>query len=343
MSDPLSSQALGPVSPSLLTRLACPLRVAFEQAGVGGSAGPSEAAALGTVAHRAIELALEGDELGEAWARGCAEEQARSGSDPMDYAPARRTLLRLKKHLPRLLELLSTMPDSRRLSETWLETADVALGGKPDLIAVSPDNLAMVIDYKSGLVSDEEGVKSAYVRQLLFYGALVDECLVATPVMLALLSLREGVVQVEPSVEGMAEVATLARAARLEFNERVPGPQPGEPSEENCQWCRFAARCSAFWQAVEPHWTDAVGDSVRGTVEADPEHATTGVTTLQVRVEHGPLAGSMAILAGIPTPLVASAGVGSVVSVLDLQARSEDPLVLTWTNRATSLARIVVS
>ena len=99
----------------------------------------------------------------------------------MDYPAARRTLLRLKKHVPRLLELLSTMPDSRRLSETWLETADVALGGKPDLIAISPDNLALVIDYKSGLVSDDEGVKSAYVRQLLFYGVLVDECSTGDP------------------------------------------------------------------------------------------------------------------------------------------------------------------
>ena len=338
MSNPLSSQALGPVSPALLTRLACPLRVAFEQAGTCGSAEPSEAAALGTVAHRAIELALQGDELNDAWAQGCAEEQARSGADPMEYPAARRTLLRLKKHLPRLLELLGTMPDSRRLSETWLETADVALGGKPDLVAISPDNLALVIDYKSGLVSDEEGVKSAYVRQLLFYGVLVDECLTATPVMLALLSLREGVVQVEPSTEGMAEVATLARAARLEFNQRVPGAQPAEPSEENCQWCRFAARCNAFWQAVEPHWAVAVGDAVRGTVEADPEHS----TTLRVMVEHGPLAGSMAILAGIPSHLVASAAIGSVVSVLDLRARSEDPLVLTWTNRAASLSRITV-
>jgi hypothetical protein len=64
---------------------------------------------------------------------------------------------------------------------------------------------------------------------------------------------------------------------------------------------------------------------------------------LRVMVEHGPLAGSMAILAGIPSHLVASAAIGSVVSVLDLRARSEDPLVLTWTNRATSLSRIVVS
>jgi hypothetical protein len=261
----------------------------------------------------------------------------------MEYPAARRTLLRLKKHLPRLLELLSTMPDSRRLSEAWLETTDVALGGKPDLVAISPANLALVIDYKSGLVSDDEGVTSAYVRQLLFYGVLVRECLMATPVMLALLSLREGLVQVVPSAEGMAEVADMARAARHEFNQRVPGAQPAEPSEENCQWCRFAARCSAFWQAVEPHWAVGVGAAVRGTVEADPERAATGVTTLQVMVEHGPLAGSVAILAGIPSHLIASVAIGSVVSVLDLHPRSDDPLVLTWTNRATSLSRIAVS
>jgi hypothetical protein len=343
MSEPLNSQALGPVSPSLLTRLACPLQVAFEQAGTRGSAEPSEAAALGTVAHRTIDLALAGDDVDDAWGQGCAEEQTRRGTDPMSYPAARRTLLRLKKHLPRLLELLSTMPDSRRLSETWLETADSALGGQPDLIAISPDDLAMVVDYKSGLVTDDDGVKSAYARQLLFYGVLTNECLGVTPVMLALLSLREGVVQVEPAAGDMAEVAALARAARLDYNQRVPGAQPANASEENCQWCRHAARCSAFWQGVEPHWAGSVGETVRGRVEVEPEHAATGVSTLQVVVEQGPQVGSTAILAGIPSGLVANAVVGSVISALDLRARSEDPLVLTWTNRATSLRRIAVS
>jgi len=303
----MSSQALGPVSPSLLTRLACPLRVAFEQTWGRRSREPSEAAVLGTVAHRTIELALDRSEVNDAWAQGCAEEQARSGTDPMSYPAARRTLLRLKKHLPRLLELLNTMPDSRRLSETWLETADSALGGQADLIAISTDNLAMVIDYKSGLVTDDDGVKSAYVRQLLFYGVLASECLGVTPVMLALLSLREGVVQVEPAAEGMAEVAALARAGRLDYNQRVPGSQPANASEENCKWCPYAARCSAFWQGVEPHWAGSVGETVRGRVAADPEHAATGVTTMQVVVEHGPRAGSTAILAGIPSGLVANA------------------------------------
>jgi hypothetical protein len=317
--------------------------VAFEQAGRGGSAESSEAAVLGTVAHRAIELVLAGNAIDDAWNQGCTEQQARSGADPMDYPAARRTLLRLKKHVPSLMELLSTMPNSRRLSETWLETADMALGGQPDLVAIGPDDVAMVVDYKSGMVSDDEGVKATYIRQLVFYGVLVYECLQATPVMLALLSLREGVVQVEPTSEGMAEVAALARAARLEYNERVPGAQPANASLENCRWCRHAARCSAFWHEVEPHWSASVGETVRGRVEVEPEHATTGVTTLQVTVEHGRLAGSKAILAGIPSRLVASAVVGSVVSALDLRTRSEDPLVLTWTSRADSLSRIAVS
>lgn len=325
MSEPLNSQALGPVSPSLLARLACPLRVAFEQAGSGGSAESSEAAALGVVAHRAIELTLGGNGLEAAWEQGCNEQQGRSGVDPMDYPAARRTLLRLKKHLPRLLDLLATMPETRRLSETWLVTDDQALGGQPDLVAIDPDNLAMVVDYKSGLVSDDEGVKAAYVRQLLFYGVLVSECLHATPVMLALLSLREGVVQVEPTAQGMVEVAALARAARVEYNQRVPGTQPASASEENCQWCRYAAGCGAFWQEVQPDWSASVGKTIRGRVEAEPEHATTGVTTLQVMVEHGPLAGSIAILAGIPSGLVAGAAAGSPISVLDLRTQSEDP------------------
>jgi hypothetical protein len=343
MCEPMSSQALGPVSPSLLARLVCPLRVAFEQAGSGGGAESSEAAALGTVAHRAIELTLGGSRLEAAWEQGCNEQRDRSGVDPMDYPAARRTLLRLKKHLPRLLDLLAFMPDARRSSETWLVTDDQALGGQPDLVAIDSDNLAMVVDYKSGLVSDDEGVKAAYVRQLLFYGVLISECLHATPVMLALLSLREGVVQIEPTAQGMAEVATLARAARLEYNRRVPGTQPASASEENCHWCRYAARCGAFWQEVQPDWSASVGEVIRGRVEAQPEHATTGVTTLRVLVERGPLAGSIAVLAGIPSVLVAEAAVGSSISVLDLRTQSADPLVLTWTNRATSLSRIAVT
>lgn len=342
MSEPVSSKALGPVSPSLLTRLACPLRVAFEQAGSGGRAEPSEAAALGTVAHRAIELTVGGNGLEAAWEQGCIEQRDRSGIDPMNYPAARRTLLRLKKHLPQLLDLLAAMPHAQRLSETWLVTDDQALGGQPDLVAIDLDNLAMVVDYKSGLVSDDEGVKATYVRQLLFYGVLISECLQATPVMLALLSLREGVVQVEPTAEGIAQLATIARAARLEYNQRVPGTQPASASEENCQWCRYAARCSAFWQGVQPDWS-SVGEAIRGTVEAEPEHAMTGVTTLQVIVEHGPLTGSIAILAGIPSGLVAGAAVGSLISVLDLRIQSEDPLVLTWTSKATSLPRITVT
>ena len=228
MNDPMNSQALGPVSPSLLTRLACPLRVAFGQAGTGATANSSEAAVLGTVAHRAIEQVLDGSDLDEAWVQGCSEELARTGVDPMELPAARRTLLRLNKHVAQLLELLSTKPELSRLSEAWLETNDGELGGQPDLVAVGPDNLAMVIDYKSGLVSDDEGIKANYVRQLLFYGALVYECLQATPFMLALLSLREGVVQVEPTPEGMAEVARFARAERVQYNQLGWRNRPGE-------------------------------------------------------------------------------------------------------------------
>ncbi|MGH9055969.1 MAG: hypothetical protein ACRDYY_08935, partial [Acidimicrobiales bacterium] len=75
---------------------------------------------------------------------------------------------------------------------------------------------------------------------------------------------------------------------------------------------------------------------------SDPEHAVTGVTTLKVQVDGGPLAGSTVILAGIPSNLVAHASVGSRVGVLDLRTQSEEPRVLTWTNRASSLSRITV-
>jgi hypothetical protein len=341
MAQPSSSRELGPVSPSLLARLACPLRVAFEQASIGGDAPASDAATLGTVAHRAIQLTLDEHLLDEAWLQACSEEQTRSGTDPTTLPAARRTLLRLKKHVPRLVDLLERLPYPRRLSETWFETADGALGGKPDLVAIG-DDAALVIDYKTGLVTSDEGVESTYVRQLLFYGALVQECLHAVPAMLALLSLREGVVEVQPTPEATAAVAAESRESRSEFNRRAPGSQPANPSQENCRWCGHASECGPFWEAVEPHWQSVVGGVVRGNVDAEPEHATSGVTTLQVAVDAGPHAGARAILTGIPTELVARASIGSTVSLLDLRTRSEDPLVLTWTNRASALLRIAV-
>lgn len=330
------------MSPSLLSRLACPLRVAFEQASTGGSSSTSDAATLGTVAHRSIELVLNGEDLAIAWERACTEEQVRIGAHPGTLPAARRTLLRLSRHVPRLLELLSDGTHPSQLSEAWLETADGALSGQPDLVALSSDRSAIVIDYKTGVVTTDEGIKSTYERQLLFYGALVRECLDATPILLALLSLREGVVEITPSPAAMAQIATEARDSRADFNQRVPGEQPANASEENCRWCRHAADCSAFWATVDPTWSASVGAAVRGTVEMEPERAANGLTTLQVLVDDGPFAGLRAILSGVPTELASRASIGSVMSALDLRTRSEDPLVLMWTNRATTLSRVSV-
>ena len=77
-------------------------------------------------AHRVIELALEGTELGAAWAKGAPRNRLGAGLIHWITRPHGGRFE--AKQVPRLLELLSTMPGSRRLSETWLETADVALG-----------------------------------------------------------------------------------------------------------------------------------------------------------------------------------------------------------------------
>jgi hypothetical protein len=134
--------------------------------------------------------------------------------------------------------------------EDWLETEDGALGGMPDLVVLPGDDTALVIDYKTGLVTDDTAVKVGYVQQLLFYGALVSERLGAVPFALALLSLREGLVEVEADPAAMREVAARARSLRVAYNSRVPDAQPASPSEENCQWCPYAARCTLFWEAV---------------------------------------------------------------------------------------------
>ena len=65
----LASRPLGPLSPSLLEQLTCPLRVAFTQsrAGPQRSRRQTAPALIGDIAHDTIEAALQGAEINHAW------------------------------------------------------------------------------------------------------------------------------------------------------------------------------------------------------------------------------------------------------------------------------------
>ena len=342
MTCPEGSELLGPVSPSLLSRLNCPLRISFEQQSRGARSSHGAAAILGTVAHETIRLVLAGNLLTNAWVQACQLEANRTRSDPASFPAARRTFLRLQNHVPVLMEFIKSRPEATIVSETPMESPDGAIAGIPDLVLLTDGEAsAIVIDYKTGLVSDELGINSTYANQLLLYGALVTECLDAKTVELALFSLREGLVRIETGGDLIAASAAHARATRDSFNARVPGPQPANPTPDNCKWCPYAPRCEAFWNSFGPEWIQAVGVAVKGIVQSEPEHSASGTTTVKLSVTNGP--SDTSIVSGIPTEYVSRAVIGTEVRALDLNAKSNDPLILSWTNRANLLRRIVVS
>src|SRR5438477_12981868 len=98
MTPPVTSRALTTISPTRLERLlACPLRVAFEQAQPrGASAEVSPWALVGLVVHRTIELCLADRPplLDNAWEQAC-DEMSNEGTDPRTAPNARRSRLRL--------------------------------------------------------------------------------------------------------------------------------------------------------------------------------------------------------------------------------------------------------
>lgn len=325
MTGPNGSRPIEAVSPSLLERLDCPLRVAFSQS-AGDRHWPlrkATPALLGEVAHDTIEAVLKGTEVDRAWATAVESRRSADVQSPAELPTARRTLLRIRKRLPALLQVLDEVgPDANLLIEHELETSDGQLRGRPDLIAHGSETL--VVDFKSGLVEDRSEIRANYRRQLLLYGALVYECLGLSAQRLLLFSLRQGLIDVPADLAIMEATAAEARRLRGDFNKRTPGPQPGRPSPTTCQFCPHAANCDEFWAAVDKNWESTVGLAVRGSLQRIPESSAWGQSTLTIEVHDGPLSGQVVQVNGIAGDLVANAIVGDLVAAIDLRPLTDD-------------------
>ena len=343
MTGPIASRPLGPLSPSLLEQLTCPLRVAFTQSR-GGREWPhrqTTPSLLGDIAHETIEAALRGTEIDHAWT-AASESRTAAGIASANALPtARRMRLRIRRRLPALLRELGEIgPRVELLTEHELKTADGEIRGRPDLIACGTETL--VVDYKSGLVEHDSEIRASYRRQLLLYGALVHECLGLIANRLLLFSLRQGIIDVPADLVAMQETAAQARQARNDYNKRTPGPQPGHPAPTTCQYCPHAPVCDPFWDAVDETWEPEVGLAVRGHLHSHPENSAWGQSALTVEVDSGPLAGRVVHINGIAGDLIAHATVGNRVAAIGLRPLGEDPVVLSCSSNPDN-QRVTVS
>lgn len=332
MTPPVTSEPLVTISPARLERLlACPLRVAFEQARPGGRpAQPSPWALVGLAVHRTIDLCL-GDppvELRDAWQHAC-EELAQNGTDPRTAPNARRTLLRLERRLPDLLGYISARGPVETLREHVLESSDGIVTGQVDLIILG--ERPSVVDHKTGVVETNGLPRSNYERQLAVYAWLVQEAFGVDVSDAALFSLRDGIVQLDVSAHVRNDIVADGLRARQSYNDRAPGVQLATPSDQACGSCPFVGPCDPAWAALRTGKVERFGwgEAVRARVRAPMVMAAGGVTALPLDIETGTVEG-MAVLTDVPASVSGPITVGDQLAAWRVAKRSDEPLTLTW-------------
>lgn len=330
MPAPSTSMPLAVLSPSKIERLiACPLRIAFEQARPPGSANSPEPSALvGLAVHRAIELFLRGAELQRAWEQAC-EELAEGGGDPRYVPTARRARLRLERRLPDLLLFIESRGPSELLLEHRLASADGSVVGRLDLLVLG--QRPCVIDFKTGLVDVEGVLDTSHLRQLALYVWLAATHLQRIDVGAAWFSLRQGIVEVDAPHNQSAAVVRLALAARHSYNERAPGPQPATPSTSGCGRCESVGHCHDGWNGLRDGRVERFGwgEAGRALISGPVVVADNGSAAVPIDVTDGTITG-LGTLVDVPHMLVRGLDTGDRLSIWRVAKRADEPLALAW-------------
>ena len=314
--------------------------MAFDQAnGPGRRSGGNPAALVGTAVHRCIEALLRdrSQTLEGAWELTC-RTMATEGSDPTQAPSSRRAFSRLRRRVPALLELVDNAEwTGEPLIEEFLASSDGMFEGIPDLVLVGQRRL-LVIDYKSGFVSDDGGVDEDYSDQLLLYAHLCVETCGTGSADACLLSLREGLVPVDVSEEQRNKYVRRAIDEIRAFDQRVPGPQPAMPSEDTCHWCNHVCACDQVWdeigrgQVLEP-WG---GHALEGKLLNSPTMARNDLSAARIRVERGTVTGDVTI-SDIPRGPTGELSEGSRVRIVGLRQFRDDAQGLAWVDRKSRL------
>ncbi len=333
---PTTSVALEAISPTMCVRLACPARVAFRQGARRRASTSSDAAIIGSIAHRAIELAIKGQSVDNAWSNAVTESVGR-GKRPDTLPRLRRAQLRYQMRVADALAFTEGVDESNIHCEETLHNSDGTLEGTPDLVVVRADGCD-VVDFKTGLVIDldEEMPKADYARQIRIYAHLAAVTYGAPAARGVLLSSRQGRVDVDVSAGLIDEAVREALDRRQSFNHRAPGAQPPRAGEATCQWCEHQVICDGFWAAVDDASSGLAGAALRGTIRSAPERSQNALLAVQIEVSLGADPDTVATIAEIPIGDATDWAVGDEISVTSLRRRSLEHDVYTCTPRSAT-------
>ena len=285
----------------------------------------SHAAVVGIAVHSAMQQVIgEGANPREAWDATCATTL---GTALSEISGMRRIANRFIRRATLVTDYVSSLSlISKPILEQQMTSSDGTIAGTPDLVLDTDDGL-IVLDYKSGLVTNKNIVKTEYERQLQIYAALASDVLRRPVSRVILFSFKEQDPFTEVSVEPMPQksLIDLVRENRDRFNERVPGQQPAKPSPPTCQWCPHQEHCPAFWDAVTDTWHEHLnGTAVSGIITTSPELAAIGKCAVHVETDAGTLAHGKYLLTHLPGWVAVQGAISSRLSAVRLGTRKAD-------------------
>lgn len=153
-----------------------------------------------------------------------------------------------------------------RLAEETFATRDGKITGRPDLVDVES---ALVVDYKTGSVTDPTTPTESEARQLRLYAHLAAENGVA--VRTGAIERPDGTrAEIAISGEEADEEGRRAREALDGINRLSGSPfeAAAQPSAGSCRHCPCIPFCPAFWNESDPSWSSECGTHVEGVVES---------------------------------------------------------------------------
>ena len=149
-----------------------------------------------------------------------------------------------------------------RGEEKWLESLDLRLGGKADLIRDAGGGVVEIVDFKSGAVKDPDGqLKWSYQLQLQAYGLMLLESEPDIELRLVVDNGREH--RVDSTHDALL-------SAKSEITERLRGlPPAGEVATaglaqpgEACWGCPIRPSCSVYQDQAPTWWSGGDGPSM---------------------------------------------------------------------------------
>lgn len=158
--------------------------------------------------------------------------------------------------------------DTSILSEKWLESQDLLIGGYVDII-INLNGYIKLSDFKSGKILLEEGeIKEEYEDQLKLYAYLYNEEFGKYPDELTIIDLEKNEYPIFFTQQECEDLATQARDVLIEINNLIEKENIealAKPNLDNCKNCLYRPACSYYW-TLPMFETESIFTDVKGKV-----------------------------------------------------------------------------